>query len=231
MLVSVIIPVLNETENIQACLAAVRQDYASDEVEIVVADGGSSDGTPDLVPPTATLVRAPRGRAVQMNRGAAVSRGEMLVFCHADSLLPAGWRKAVIATLSQPGVSGGVFRTQILPETTWLLRLRNRLPLSSRWWEMHGDQAQFMTRAMFERLGGFPQLPLMEDIEMSRALHHAGRLVRLSLCVSTSSRRYMERGALRQALRNRWNLFRYLCLGRDAEAIARTYYSKREEAQ
>jgi len=129
MLVSVIIPALNEAGNIRACIVAARRD-----------------GTRDLIPADVTLIPTERGRAVQMNRGAAASQGELLLFCHADSRLPAGWRAAVLAALSEPGVSGGVFRTQILPEATWLLWLRNRQPMSNRWWEKHGDQAQFMNR-------------------------------------------------------------------------------------
>jgi rSAM/selenodomain-associated transferase 2 len=230
-LVSVIIPVLNEAGSIEACIAAARQDYALDEVEILVVDGGSSDGTPDLVPSTATLIRSPRGRAAQMNRGAAASGGEILVFCHADSQLPAGWREAVIEALRRPGVSGGTFQTLILPEVSWILRLRNRMPQLTNWRGMHGDQAQFTTRATFERIDGFPELSLMEDVALSRALHREGELVRLPLHVITSSRRYMERGPLCQALLNRWNLFRYLYLGATADEIARTYHSSREEAQ
>ena len=227
---SVIIPVLNEAKNIETCIAAARRDYAPDEVEIIVVDGGSSDGTPDLVPSTATFFRSQRGRAVQMNRGAAACRGDILVFCHADSQLPADWREAVIDALRRPGVSGGTFQTLILPERAWILRLRNRMPQRANWRGMHGDQAQFVTRATFERIGGFPELPLMEDVAMSRALDEEGSLVRLSLRVITSSRRYVERGSLRQALRNRWNLFRYCYLGATPDEIARTYRSSREEA-
>ena len=230
-LASVIIPVLNEAGKIATCIAAARRGYAPDEVEVLVVDGGSSDGTPGLVPSTATLIRSPRGRAVQMNRGVAASRGEILVFCHADSQLPAGWREAVIEALSRPGVSGGTFQTLILPEVAWILRLRNRMPQRANWRGMHGDQAQFVSRATFERIGGFPELSLMEDVEMSRALHRVGRLVRLSPRVITSSRRYLERGPLRQALRNRWNLFRYCYLGATPGEIARTYHSSREETQ
>jgi rSAM/selenodomain-associated transferase 2 len=235
-LASVIIPVLNEAESIETCIAAARRDYAPDEVEILVVDGGSTDGTPDRVrgdlrSHAVTLLRSPRGRAVQMNRGAAASRGEVLVFCHADSHLPAGWREAVIGALSRPGVSGGTFQTLILPETSWLLRLRNRMPHPPRWKEMHGDQAQFLTRATYERIGGFPELVLMEDVELSRALHREGELVRILPHVITSSRRYLERGPLRQGLRNRWNLFRYLYLSATPGDIARTYRTRREEGR
>jgi rSAM/selenodomain-associated transferase 2 len=229
-LTSVIVPVLNEAQSIEGCIASARRDYGPDEVEILVIDGGSSDGTPDQVPAAAILLRSPRGRAVQMNRGAAVSKGEVLVFCHADSHLPAGWREAVIEALSRPGVSGGTFQTLILPEDAWILRLRNRMRQHVDWREMHGDQAQFMSRATFERIGGFPELSLMEDVEMSRALDREGQLIRIEPNVITSSRRYLERGALRQALRNRWNLFRYLYLGATPRQIAQTYHTHREEA-
>jgi rSAM/selenodomain-associated transferase 2 len=228
-LVSVIIPTLNEATGIRACIEAARRDYGPGQVEIIVVDGDSSDGTPELVPPTATLLRSKRGRAVQMNRGVAASRGQTLLFCHADSLLPEGWRKAVIEALQEPGVSGGTFKTLILPDHSFALRIRNRRPQHPIWFRMHGDQCQFMTRATFERVGGFPELALMEDVEMSRALHRAGRLVRITPHVITSSRRYTEHGAVRQVVRNWWNLHRYLFLGATPEQIARTYRSRREE--
>jgi rSAM/selenodomain-associated transferase 2 len=230
MLVSVIVPALNEADNIRQTIAAARRDYALDEVEIVVVDGGSSDDTPNLVPPDVALVESPRGRAVQMNRGAAASQGEILIFCHADSQLPAGWREAVIETLSQPGVSGGTFQTLILPERGIFMYIRNRSRYAADWWRMYGDQAQFMRRATFERVGGFPELPLMEDVEMMRALHGEGRLVRIDHPrVVTSSRRFLERGFLRQSLMNLWSMFRYLRLGATPEDIARVYRSSREE--
>lgn len=230
MLVSVIIPALNEAGNIRQAVAAARRDYTPAEVEVIVVDGGSTDGTPDLVPPGVTLVRSPRGRAVQMNRGAAASRGEILVFCHADSQLPAGWREAVIEALSRPGVSGGTFQTLALPERGLILYLRNRMRFPANWKIMCGDQAHFMSRPTFERVGGFPEIPLMEDVEMSRALSQAGRLVRIPLRVVTSSRRFLERGPLRQWLRNIQAMTRYLYLGATPEDIARTYRSSREEA-
>jgi rSAM/selenodomain-associated transferase 2 len=226
--VSVIIPALNEAENIQQAIAAARRDYTPDQVEIIVVDGGSTDGTPDLVPSDVTLLASPRGRAVQLNRGAAASHGEIVIFCHADSKLPAGWREAVIEALGQPGVSGGTFQTLILPARGLLMHIRNRMSFAATWWAMYGDQAQFMTRAIFERVGGFPEMPLMEDVEIMRALNQEGRLVKLPLRVMTSSRRFLERGFLRQALMNLWSMFRYLNLGATPEDIARTYRSSRE---
>jgi len=231
MLVSVIIPALNEVENIEEAIAAAQSDYTSAQVEIVVVDGGSTDGTPDVVPSDITLLRSPRGRAGQMNRGAAACHGEVLVFCHADSRLPGGWRKAIIEALSQPGVSGGTFQTLILPARGMLMHIRNRMRFTATWWRMYGDQVQFMSRTTFERVGGFPEIPLMEDVEMSRALHQVGRLVKIdSPRVITSSRRFLERSFLRQSLANLWSIIRYLRLGATPEGIARDYRSSREDA-
>jgi rSAM/selenodomain-associated transferase 2 len=231
MLVSVIIPALNEAENIQGAIAAAQRDYTPGQVEIVVVDGGSTDGTPDVVPRDVTLIRSPRGRAVQMNRGAAACHGEIFVFCHADSRLPAGWREVVMDTLSQPGVSGGTFQTLILPARGMLMHIRNRMRFAAIWWQMFGDQVQFMSRATFKQVGGFPEIPLMEDVEMSRALHLVGRLVKIgSPRVVTSSRRFLERGFIRQSLANLSSIIRYLLLGATPEDIARDYRSSREDA-
>lgn len=227
MLVSVIIPALNEAENVQRTVAAARRSYSPGEVEIVVVDGGSTDGTPDVVPPGVSVIQSSRGRAVQMNHGAASSGGDILVFCHADSQLPTGWREAVIEALARPGVSGGTFQTLILP-ARGILHIRNHIRFPANWRIMFGDQVQFTSRATFDQIGGFPEIPLMEDVEMSRALHKAGRLVRIPIRVTTSSRRFLERGAIRQSLQNGLNMFRYLYLGATPEDIARAYRSTRE---
>ena len=229
MLVSVIVPALNEEKDIRPAVDAARRDYSSAEVEIIVVDGGSADRTIERVPDHARVIQAPRGRAVQMNRGAAAASGEIYVFCHADSRLPEGWREGVLDALRQPDVSGGAFRSLFLPERGLILAFRNRFPFPVDWRWMYGDQAQFMRRDTFERVGGFPEIPLMEDVEMSRLLHREGRLVRLRLRTVTSSRRFLERGVLRQTLLNVWNMMRYLYLGATPQEIARSYRSSREE--
>ena len=230
MLVSVIIPALNEAQNIERCIADARRTYTAEQVEIIVVDGGSTDGTPDLVPHDVTLLASPRGRAVQLNRGAAAADGEIFVFCHADSFLPVGWREAVITALNVPTVSGGTFQTLILP-ANWMLKIRNRWVFPPKWSIMYGDQVQFMRGETFAEVGGFPEIPLMEDVELSRALSEVGRLVRINpeLRVVTSARRFAERGYLRQSLLNGWNIFRYLYLGATPEQIALSYRSSREE--
>ncbi len=226
--VSVIIPTLDEAREIGRTVAAARRGYLRPEVEVVVADGGSRDGTAELAPDDVAVVHAPRGRAVQMNRGAAAAHGQILVFCHADTRLPAGWREAVVRALGQPGVSGGAFSIRFCPPRG-ILYVLNWPRYPANWRIMYGDQVQFMRRATFERVGGFPEMPLMEDIAMARALRREGRLVRLPLRVETSSRRFLERGPLRQMLLNAWCVLGYLYLGKSAEEIARRYRSSREE--
>ncbi|HZD57918.1 MAG TPA: TIGR04283 family arsenosugar biosynthesis glycosyltransferase [Anaerolineales bacterium] len=222
MLVSVVIPTLNEGENIAQTIRTARRHYPSSEVEIIVVDGGSQDGTPQLVPADAKLVFSRPGRAVQMNAGARTSSGEVLVFCHADTQLPSGWRGAVIRALAQPGASGGAFQIECVP-AFGVFYLLNRLWLPPNWRLMFGDQAQFMPRGIFEDLGGFPEIPLMEDLEMARRLHNAGCLVRPPLRVSTSSRRFQERGAIRQLLLDAWLWARYLYFGASPQELARYY--------
>ena len=229
-LVSVIIPALNEVENIAATIRAAQRDYSSEEIEIIVVDGGSTDGTLQCVPPGIKTIQTVRGRAVQMNCGTAESQGEILVFCHADSQLPACWREAVINALMDPEVSGGTFQTRILPAIGFL-KLRNNWVLPPNWRIMFGDQVQFMRRSTFTQLRGFPEIPLMEDVEMSRALDHAGTVIRINpdIRVVTSSRRFKERGLLRQTFLNSFNMIRYLYFGATPNDIAKSYQSSREK--
>lgn len=228
VLVSVIIPALNESENIARCVECARRDYASSEVEIIVVDGGSTDGTPEMVPHGVRVTRSSRGRAVQQNHGAGVSHGEILLFCHADTQLPAGWRDAVIEALRRDEVSGGAFQRRYEPAWGLVLFLLNRVHNFGHWFFVHGDRCQFMTRAMFDEVGGFQELPLMEDLEMSRTLAKKGKIRMVGPRVVSSSRRLMENGVLRQGLLSIWYCFRYIYLGATAEDIARLYRSSRE---
>ena len=222
MLVSVIIPALNEAAHIGDCIRAARRHYADDEVEIIVVDGGSTDGTPQRVPPDVRVVHSERGRAVQMNRGAEAANGDILLFCHADTHLPEGWRAPVIEVLQQPTVSGGAFQVTYDPPRG-ILHLVNWIRFRGNWRAVHGDRAQFTTRETFHALGGFP-----ENIELSRALHPRGDLVLLPQRVITSSRRFLENGPLRQYCLSVWLMFRYLYLGATPEEIAKAYRSSRE---
>jgi rSAM/selenodomain-associated transferase 2 len=228
--ISVIIPALNEATHIQDCITAARRTYTRQEVEILVADGGSRDRTLDLVPKDCTVIQTHPGRALQMNAAARQASGIIFVFCHADSRLPEGWREAVIIALSQPGVSGGTFQTRMEP-ARGILKWRNRWKMPPNWRLMYGDQCQFMHRSTFDAVGGFPEIPLMEDVEMSRALKDRGQLVRIHLRAITSSRRLLEKGILRQTVGNFWRMVRYLYFNAAPEQIARTYQSSREQAE
>ena len=228
MLVSVVIPVLNEASHIGLTLAAARRDYGPDEVELIVIDGGSDDETAGRVPSDVRLLHAPRGRAVQMNRGAAAAHGDVLLFCHGDTQLPPGWREVLLGALSRPGTAGGTFSIRFMP-ARGVLYLCNRLPVPADWRLMYGDQAQFMARYNFVAVGGYAEIPLMEDVEMMRRLRRRGRLVRLPLRVTTSSRRFIERGPLRQLWLDITLVFRYLYLGASPSTLAHDYYITRRD--
>jgi rSAM/selenodomain-associated transferase 2 len=223
MLVTVIIPTLNEEAFIVDALRSVHQDYSFEELEIIVVDGGSQDETRRLIPPEVRVIQSKPNRAAQMNLGAANACGDILVFCHADSLLPKGWRDAVIGALRKPGVSGGTFQLSITP-ARGILKLRNRINYPANWRFMYGDQVQFMSRSTFETIGGFPEIPIMEDLEMSRSLARVGRIVRIPLRVTTSSRRFSEEKPRRQWLLSIKCVILYLYFGKTAADIKRIYY-------
>ena len=125
-LISVIIPTLNEATNIFETLLAARRSYTKSEAEVILVDGGSTDGTLDLIPEGVMVVRSMANRAHQMNRGVEVSHGSVLLFCHGDTRLPLGWREFVLEALLNPKVSGGAFQSRLEPETCFL-KLGNRV--------------------------------------------------------------------------------------------------------
>ena len=227
MLVSAIVPSLNEEDNIAATLASIQQSYTPDQLEIILVDGGSTDHTLENIPKDVTVLHAPRGRAFQMNAGAAAARGEILAFIHADTRMLDGWREEVIDLLSDPWVSGGTFQCTLVP-ARGLMKLFNLFTMPAWWKIMYGDQVQFMRKDTFDRIDGFPEIPLMEDVEMSRALHQEGRLVRSKMRTYTSGRRFLETGVLRQYWINFTCMVRYLYFGATPEEIQQIYRSSRE---
>lgn len=219
MRISVIIPTLNEDALIVNTLQSVLAQRG--EAEIIVADGSSTDGTRALAAPFARVITARRGRALQMNAGAAQASGDVLLFLHADTLLPPDAFLAIEHTLSAPGAEGGLFRLRFDKDTP-LLRLYSyfthfRWPLFA-----FGDRGQFVRRSVFEHLGGFTPIPAFEDLEMARMLHQRGGFHYLPQAVVTSSRRFRKNGPLRQQLRNTYLWLHYL-LGTDPHHIAHLY--------
>jgi rSAM/selenodomain-associated transferase 2 len=182
-------------------------------MEISVADGGSHDETLSIAQSHgAKVVSVPPNRARQMNAGAAVAHGETLLFLHADTLLPAGYRDAILAALRQPQVVGGAFRFRIIDPFPGRRLIERSVNLRSRLWRMpYGDQALFVRRWAFDELAGFSDLPIMEDYEFVRRLRRLGRLALLNDAVLTSARRWRRLGLLRTTLLNQLMIVGYHC--------------------
>ena len=224
MRLSIVIPTLNEAEQIAATLAAA----AAPGVEILVVDGGSADATVDLARAAgATVLTAGRGRARQMNAGAAAADGDVLLFLHADTRLPPGFDAAVATALGDPAVVGGRFDVRLEPSTPWLDLVAALINRRSRWSRIGtGDQALFVRRAVFEAMGGFPDLPLMEDLAFSIGLKRRGGIACLRQTVATSSRRWRRDGPLRTVLLMWWLRFLFWS-GVPAERLKRRYADTR----
>ncbi|HZG38491.1 MAG TPA: TIGR04283 family arsenosugar biosynthesis glycosyltransferase [Nodosilinea sp.] len=220
-LISIVIPALNEAKNLPQVLQPL-QTVAG--VEVVVVDGGSADSTPAVAAAEgARVVLSTPGRARQMNQGAAVASGSILLFLHADTRLPDGFEQTIRETLAQPGVVAGAFRLAIDSPRRALRRVEWGVNLRSRLLQMpYGDQAIFLTTAVFDRLGGFPNLPMMEDFELVRRLRRVGRVAIAPAAVVTSDRRWRTLGILRTTLANQVMVAGYL-LGVDPHRLARWY--------
>lgn len=218
---SVVMPVHDEAADIVAALDALRPLRARG-VEVIVADGGSKDGTPELARPLADLVlTAPRGRASQMNAGAAAARGAVLLFLHADTHLPANADRLVLDGL-RAGPVWGRFDVRIdggglFGLISSMMNLRSRLTGIAT-----GDQAIFVTRAAFDASGGFPAIALMEDVALSARLKQLSTPLCLRARVTTSPRRWRKYGVARTILLM-WQLRLRFYLGADPAKLARAY--------
>jgi len=230
--ISVVVPVLDEERRIGGQLAALVASGAWHEV--ICVDGGSADGTLAAARAVAgvTLLSTPRGRAVQMNRGAAAATGDVLLFLHADVELPADAPARIAAALADPAVGGGAFRTWTVPDgrRTWLAPLLRPLlhlgDLRSRYSRLpYGDQAIFVRAALFRRLGGFPEIALMEDLAFSRALSREARIRIVPASVRVSGRRFLARPVYYFLLVNLMPLL--FALGVPPERLARLYGNPR----
>jgi rSAM/selenodomain-associated transferase 2 len=220
---SIVVPTLDEALHLGATLEALSSARARG-AEVLVVDGGSSDATVALAQPLADrVVRSRRGRAVQLNAGAAAARGEILLFLHADSMLPAAFDHMIEAALAGRALAWGRFdvridgRSRTLALVALMMNLRSRLSGIAT-----GDQAIFVTRALFERVGRFPVQPLMEDIAFCRHAKRIAAPIRLRGPVMTSGRRWARHGVVRTILLM-WRLrLAYFC-GADPARLAARY--------
>jgi rSAM/selenodomain-associated transferase 2 len=202
--ISVIIPTLNEEKTLEHTLSCLPM---AEIPEAIIVDGGSIDRTISIAEAfcmeasNVRIVTAPAGRARQMNEGAKASRGDILLFLHADTRLPAEAKLVIESALTNPAVGGGRFDVTFDSPSVWgtmistLMNWRSRLSGIAT-----GDQALFVRRHVFEQLGGFPDIPLMEDIEFSRRLKRTGQITALHQTVTTSFRRWEQQGPLRTIL-------------------------------
>ncbi len=219
--VSVVIPTLNEEALIGRTVGRCL-DYGA--AEVIVADGGSRDQTvKKAAHQGAITVVCPQGRAVQMNAGARLATGSVLLFLHADSLVDPGFVEAMMAALNQSNVHGGAFSME-LDDTAWLFRLiaflsNGRARLLGL---PYGDQGIFVRREAFEDLGGYKPIPLLEDLEFAQRLKKRGKLVMLRHRLVSSARRWRVEGVLKVTLRS-WGIGLAYGLGVSPERLAKLY--------
>jgi rSAM/selenodomain-associated transferase 2 len=220
---SIVMPVLDEGEGIAGALDALAELRALG-VELIVVDGGSRDATVQRARLRADhVLTAPRGRATQMNAGAAKASGDVLLFLHADTRLPPEAERLVLDGLARSNHRWGRFdvtiagRHPMLKLVGWTMNLRSRLTAIAT-----GDQAMFMTREAFESAGGFPEIPLMEDIALAKVLKRMGRPLCIRERAITSGRRW-ERHGVWLTILLMWRLRLAYRLGADPARLARLY--------
>lgn len=219
--ISVIIPTLNEEENIGATL---RSCLLSGPHEIIVVDGGSQDHTRDIASkfPVSYIETSP-GRARQMNAGAALAAGRHLLFLHADTLLPTAWPDEVQNLLSIPFTAAGAFRLRIAERSFTLGMIEGMVNWRSKFLGLpYGDQGLFVESALFRHLGGFADLPILEDFEFVSRLRKVGKIRLSNAAVETSARRWKKLGPLKTTLINQFVVWGYL-LGVSPERLAAVY--------
>jgi rSAM/selenodomain-associated transferase 2 len=220
MTISVIIPTLNEADTIGETIRSLR---AQQPCEILVVDGGSGDGTLVAARQADQVLQSPRGRAAQMNAGAARASGDTLLFLHADCTLEPGALDGAVSILARRSVVAGCY-TMSVRGSGWLFRAidvcaTGRVRLTGL---AYGDQGLFVRRSKFERLGGFPAVPFLEDVYMSDLLRRHGRIVVSRRRIFVSPRRWRRIGLVRQTLRN-WTLTALAAAGIPPHQLA-TYY-------
>ena len=222
MSVSIIIPTWNEAGCIATTIRSLRTHTPA---EIIVVDGGSTDDTVTLAHDADRVLVSEPGRAAQMNAGAAVARGDLLLFLHADCRLAHGAIAAIERALARPTTLAGCFSMHV-DAVGWGFRSIDACATARVRWTgvVYGDQGLFLRRRDFFRLGGFPQIRFMEDVFFSRRLARKGRVVVLPQRIYVSPRRWHAVGLVRQTLRN-WTLTALALAGMSPDRLA-SYYPR-----
>ncbi|NLL35949.1 MAG: glycosyltransferase family 2 protein [Fretibacterium sp.] len=229
-MISIVIPTLNESVRIVPLLKSLSE--LPGDKELLVADGGSTDGTPALAGEWACVIRCGRGRALQMNSGAAAARGHALWFVHGDSQVAPTSLSDIDAALSE-GCVGGFFRLHFYDANDRFMRFMEYTShlRARKYGLIFGDQGLFLSRELFESLGGFAPLALMEDWELARRLrplHRRGLIRALETPIGTSARRFIQNGRMRTLLKNHLVKTLYI-LGVPTETLCRLYEGHRKE--
>lgn len=217
--ISIVVPTLNEATAIAATLARLREPEV---LEVIVVDGGSDDGTREKARPLADRVfKTAPGRAHQMNAGARAARGSILFFLHADTAVPRGFAAAIVRACA--GAIGGRFDVELDAPGAIFRVIESAINWRSRWSGLFtGDQGPFVRRDVFEEVGGFPELALLEDLALSKRMKRRGQVTALRARVRTSARRWQRHGALRTVALMWWIRALYF-LGVSPERLARLY--------
>ncbi|MEQ9669321.1 TIGR04283 family arsenosugar biosynthesis glycosyltransferase [Coleofasciculus sp. G2-EDA-02] len=222
--ISVIIPVLNEASTIGSVLERLM---GTNNVDVIVVDGGSRDETVTVARSrNVQVISTPPGRACQMNAGAARATGDILLFLHADTRLPANFDCLVRQALQEPQTIAGAFELRIDSQQLGLRLIERLVNWRSRFFSMpYGDQAIFLKATSFHHIGGFPNLPIMEDFELIRRLKHQGRIAIVPAFVLTSGRRWERLGIIKTTLINQLIILGYF-FGVSPDKLARWYRGK-----
>jgi rSAM/selenodomain-associated transferase 2 len=223
--ISIIIPTLNEADTIGTLLPEIQ---GIPGVELIVVDGGSRDSTVEIAQTHGVrLIKTSPGRARQLNKGAEVARGDILLFLHSDTRLEAGFADAIHSAINQPGVAAGAFSLAINGKGVGLRIIERLVNFRSTALRMpYGDQGIFLSSEEFKTIGGFPLLPIMEDFELMRRLRRRGKIHILPLKATTSDRRWQRLGVIRTTLINQALIIAYL-FGVDPYKLA-SWYRKRK---
>jgi rSAM/selenodomain-associated transferase 2/rSAM/selenodomain-associated transferase 1 len=219
--ISVIIPALNESSVIEKTMTTLLK---CEQVEIIVVDGGSRDNTIELAKSYgATVLSTVPSKAVQMNAGAAHASGDVLLFLHADTCLPEKFDEKVLTAVTRNGFSAGAFTLGIDTDSPWMRFIERAANWRARFFQMpYGDQALFVSRNFFNDVGGFPEIPIMEDFELIKRLKRKGRIIMLPESVRTSSRRWQNIGIFKAWLLNQMIVIGYY-IGVSLPRLARWY--------